>query len=50
MIFFGLLLLMPLVVLVALLKSLLRLLEEVFSSFYFGDSPPKQTRPKKPKK
>jgi hypothetical protein len=41
---------MPLVVLAALLKSLLRLLEEVFSSFYAGDSSPKQKRPEQTKK
>jgi hypothetical protein len=38
---------MPLIVLTALLKSLLRLLEEIFSPFYVEDIPPKQKRPKK---
>ena len=50
MILFGLLLFLPLVVLVALLKSVLRLFEEIFSPFYVENSPPKQKRPKKTKK
>jgi uncharacterized membrane protein len=50
MIFFGLLLLMPLLVLAALLKSVLKLIEEIFLPFYVEKSSPKQTRPKKPKK
>jgi hypothetical protein len=41
---------MPLVVLAALLKSVLKLIEEIFLPFCVGNSPPKQTRPKKPKK
>ena len=50
MILFGLLLLMPLVVLAALLKSVLRLCEEIFLPFYLEKSSPKRKRPKKPKK
>jgi uncharacterized membrane protein len=50
MILFGLLLFLPLVVLAALLKSVLKLIEEIFLPFYVGDSPQKQKRPKKTKK
>ena len=50
MILFGLLLLMPLVVLAAFLKSLLRLFEKIFLPFYPEDSSPKQKEPKKPRK
>jgi uncharacterized membrane protein len=50
MILFGLLLFLPLVVLAALLKSLLRLLEEIFFPSYLADSPPKQENPEHTKK
>jgi hypothetical protein len=50
MILFGLLLSLPLVVLAALVRSVLRLFEEIFLPFYLGKSPPKQKRPKKTKK
>jgi uncharacterized membrane protein len=50
MILFGLLLFLPLVVLAALLKSILRLFEEIFLPSYVEDSSPKQARPKKTKK
>ena len=50
MILLGLPLFLPLVVLAALLKSVLRLCEELFSPFYVENSPSKQKRPKKPKK
>jgi uncharacterized membrane protein len=50
MILFGLLLFLPLVVLVALIKPLLRLLEEIILPFYLGNSSTRQPRPKKPKK
>jgi uncharacterized membrane protein len=50
MILFGLLLFLPLVVLAALLKSVLKLIEDIILPFYVQNSPKKQTRPKKPKK
>jgi uncharacterized membrane protein len=50
MIPFGLLLFLPLVVLAALLKSVLKLFEDIFLPFYVENSRTKQTKPKKPKK
>ncbi len=50
MILFGLLLSLPLLLLAAPLKSLVRLLEEMFSLFYLEDIPLKQKRPKRTKK
>ena len=50
MILFGLLLFLPLVVLAALLKSVLKLIEKISLLFYDGNSPPKEKRPKKTKK
>jgi uncharacterized membrane protein len=50
MIPFGLLLFLPLVVLAALLKSVLKLIEEIVLPFYVGNSSQKQTRTKKTKK
>ena len=50
MILFGLLLSLPLLLIAALLKSLLRVLEEMFSLFYLEDIPLKKKRPKKTKK
>ena len=50
MILFGPLFLIPLLLLAAFLKSVLRLLEEIFFPSYLDDSPPKQERPEKPKK
>jgi hypothetical protein len=41
---------MSLVVLAALVKSVLKLIEEIFIPFYVGNFLPKQTRPKKTKK
>jgi hypothetical protein len=50
MILFGLLLSLPLMLIAALLKSVLRLLEEIFLPFYVENSSLKQKRPKKTKK
>jgi hypothetical protein len=50
MILFGLILSLPLLLIAALLKSLLRLLKEIFLPFYLEDIPLKQKRPKKTKK
>ena len=50
MILFGPLFLIPLLLLAALLKLLLRLFEEIFFPSYSGDFPSKQERPEKPKK
>jgi hypothetical protein len=50
MILFGLLLSLPLLIIAALLKSVLRLCEEILSPFYVENSSLKQKRQKKPKK
>jgi hypothetical protein len=50
MILFGPLFLIPLLLLGALIKPLLRLFEEIVLPFYVGDSSTREPRPKKPEK
>jgi hypothetical protein len=50
MILFGPLFLIPLLLLAALLRPLLRLFEEIFFPSYSDDFPPKQERPEQTKK